>query len=72
MQKTKKIPEITETLTYKSIKQAPEALKQILDHESELREIANKIKILNPTTFRKVDHHNEFEGFSIPLMPYAK
>jgi len=43
-----KIPEITKTLTYKSIKQAPDALKQILEHESELEEIANKIKILNP------------------------
>ncbi|ODS37152.1 hypothetical protein BEH94_02655 [Candidatus Altiarchaeales archaeon WOR_SM1_SCG] len=43
-----KIPKVTETQTYKSIKQAPYALKQILEHESELEEIANKIKILNP------------------------
>ena len=43
-----KIPKVTKTLTYKSIKQAPDALKQILEHEHELEEIANKIKILNP------------------------
>lgn len=48
MTANKKIPEVTETLTYKSIKQAPYALNQIIEHESELEEIANKIKILNP------------------------
>lgn len=48
MTTNKKIPEVTKTVTYKSIKQAPEALKEILEHESELEEIANKIKILKP------------------------
>jgi glucosamine--fructose-6-phosphate aminotransferase (isomerizing) len=45
---TKKIPEVTETFTYRSIKDTPNNLKQILEMESRIEEIAGKIKNLNP------------------------
>jgi len=48
MTPTKKTPKTTETLTYNSIKSAPDALNQIINHEPELKEIADKIKIINP------------------------
>lgn len=49
MQKqNKKLPEVTETLTYKSVKEAPGALKKILENENQIAELAGKIKILAP------------------------
>jgi glucosamine--fructose-6-phosphate aminotransferase (isomerizing) len=49
MQKqSKKLPEVTETLTYKSIKEVPNALKKILENEDKIIELAGKIKIIDP------------------------
>ena len=50
MQKNiKKIPQVNETLTYKSIKEAPDTLRKIIEQENKIKEIAEKIKIIAPT-----------------------
>jgi glucosamine--fructose-6-phosphate aminotransferase (isomerizing) len=44
----KEIYKVRETLTYHSIKKAPAVLNKIIDEEDKIKEIAKKIKKLNP------------------------